>query len=311
MKSLKLFFIVTLYAIAFASVIPHLFPHYWLTDLFSHFKLQYIFLLLILLLPGFFFLMRRRIFPVALILILLLWNSWFIVPLYLPSSDKAEVYGASFSILSMNLLASNTNYSEAIDLIGEKDPDVVVLLELNPQWEKEMQILESKFPFRKMYPQTNNFGIGIFSKYPGSFTVTDFGKGFPPSIIGETEINGSPISILATHPFPPVSQEKFLLRNKQLKEIAELTKSRKGNLILVGDLNTSSYSPNFQELLKKGDLKDSRKGFGIASTWPVNYLIVRTTLDHILYKGKLQVIKRTTERSIGSDHLPIYMEFGL
>lgn len=311
MKILKSLLSIILFGIAFASVIPHLFPNYWLTDIFSHFKLQYIILLLIFLLPGAFFMIRKRMFPIALILILLVWNSWFIIPMYLPSSEKAEIGTSSFSILSMNLLASNTNYSEALELIREIDADVVMLLELSPQWEKQMQILELEYPFQQMYPQTNNFGIGILSKIPMVSTVTDFGKGFPPSILSQIELSGRPLSILATHPVPPVNQEKFFFRNNQLKEIAKLSKSQKGNLILVGDFNTSSYSTHFKELLEKGYLNDSRKGFGIASTWPTEYFIMRTTLDHFLLKGNLQVVKRTTERSIGSDHLPIYMEVKL
>ncbi|MGM1057046.1 MAG: hypothetical protein ACQEWG_14250 [Bacteroidota bacterium] len=80
---------------------------------------------------------------------------------------------------------------------------------------------------------------------------------------------------------------------------------------MVGDLNTSSYSKHFQKLLENGNFKDSRKGFGIASTWPTDYHILRTTLDHFLLKGEMQVLKRSTEKSIGSDHLPVFLEVGL
>lgn len=310
MKIFKFLFSIILSGIFFASFIPHLFPNYWLTDIFSHFKLQYIILLLIFLLPVSLFLIKKRIFPVALILILLMWNSLFIIPLYLEDSDFTESSGATLSVLSLNLLASNTNYSEALALIKEKDPDVVVLLELSPKWEKQMQVLNPLFPFRQMNPQTNNFGIGILSKIPMVSSVTDFKKGFPPSILCEMEINGRRVSILATHPFPPVNQDKFNFRNDQLTEIAKISKEQSGNFILVGDLNTSSYSGHFQELQEKGGLKDSRKGFGIASSWPTDLYILRTTLDHVLFRGEMQVLKRTSERSIGSDHLPLFLQIG-
>ena len=156
-----------------------------------------------------------------------------------------------------------------------------------------------------MYSQKENFGIGILSKIPMKSSVTGFGKNFPPSILCELEFNCQPVIILATHPDPTVSQDMFSFRNDQLEEIVKLSKLQNGNFILVGDLNTSSYSKHFQELLEQGSFKDSRKGFGIASTWPADYHALRTTLDHFLLKGDLQVIKRTTG-SIGSDHFPVF-----
>lgn len=309
MKIFKILFLLVLFGVAFASFISHLFPHYWLTDIFSHFKLQYIILLLIFLLPASLFLIKKKVFPVVFILILLVWNSWFVLPLYLQDSDN-ETSGETLSILSLNLLASNTNYAETLELIRGKKPDVVVLLELSPQWKEQLQVLNLMFPYQNMFPETNNFGIGILSKIPMTSSVTDFGKGFPPSIQGKMEINGRGLTLLATHPFPPVNQVKFESRNHQLQEIALFSKEQKGNFLLVGDLNTSSYSKHFQNLLKNGDLKDSRKGFGIASSWPTEFHLIRTTLDHFLFRGKMLVINRTTERSIGSDHLPVYLEMG-
>jgi hypothetical protein len=52
MKIFKFLFQIILFGFSFASIIPHLFPNYWFTDIFSHFKLQYIILLLIFF-PGF------------------------------------------------------------------------------------------------------------------------------------------------------------------------------------------------------------------------------------------------------------------
>jgi len=310
MKVLKYIFQFILAAIVLASILPHLFPDFWLTDIFSHFKLQYVIILVLILLPYALVSVRRKLLPVILIIIIIIWNASFIVPLYIQNRTITENSGSSLSILSMNLLASNTNYSEALELIREKDPDIIILLELSPQWNLEIEKLYTSYPFQLMHPQTNNFGIGILSRIPLMAKVSNLGKGFPPSIFGKLQVNGHPLSLLATHPVPPVSQEKFKFRNMQLEEISRLSNAQTGNFILVGDLNTSSFSSHFQNLIKKGDLKDSRNGWGIATSWPSDLFILRTTLDHILYKGEMQVITRTTEKNIGSDHLPVYMQIG-
>ncbi len=301
---------VLLFGTGFISVIPHLLPQFWFADIFSHFKLQYS-IFLLLLLPAPFFLFRKKLLPLIPVLLLLLWNSWFIIPLYLEEPNEEKASGEQLSILAMNLLASNTNYGEALELIAEKDPDLVILLEVSPQWEEQVKGLSIEFPFRHLVPQENNFGIGILSKTTLQTEVTYFNKNFPPSLLSRLDINGHWVSILATHPVPPVSQTAFELRNEQLSAIQEFSILQDGNFILVGDLNTSSYSSHFKELLLKGDLRDSRKGFGIASTWPADLYFMRTTLDHFLLKGPMKVLERTTEKDIGSDHLPIFLRLEL
>lgn len=301
---------VLLFGTGFISVIPHLLPQFWFADIFSHFKLQYS-IFLLLLIPASFFLFRNKLFPLILVLLLLLWNSWFIIPLYMGESNEERASGEQLSILAMNLLASNTNYSGALELIAEKDPDLVILLEVSPQWEVQVKDLSIDFPFRHLVPQENNFGIGILSKSPLQTEVTYFNKNFPPSLLSRLDINGHRISILATHPVPPVSQTAFELRNEQLSALQEFSTLQDGNFILVGDLNTSSYSSHFNELLLKGELRDSRKGFGIAPTWPADLYFMRTTLDHFLLKGPMNVLERTTENDIGSDHLPIFLTLEL
>src|SRR5690606_8898423 len=205
MKVLKYIFQFILAAIVLASILPHLFPDFWLTDIFSHFKLQYVIILVLILLPYALVSVRRKLLPVILIIIIIIWNASFIVPLYIQNRTITENSGSSLSILSMNLLASNTNYSEALELIREKDPDIIILLELSPQWNLEIEKLYTSYPFQLMHPQTNNFGIGILSRIPLMAKVSNPGKGFPPSIFGKLQVNGHPLSLLATHPVPPVS----------------------------------------------------------------------------------------------------------
>jgi endonuclease/exonuclease/phosphatase (EEP) superfamily protein YafD len=81
-------------------------------------------------------------------------------------------------------------------------------------------------------------------------------------------------------------------------------------LIIAGDFNTSSFSNHFSKLTN-GDLKDSRIGFGLLPTWPANYLMLQTTLNHFLVSKNLEVIERSTGKNIGSDHLPINIIIGV
>ena len=89
MKIIKSLVNIVLVGIGFTSLIPHLIPAYWLSDIFSHFKLQYVIILLLLFLTAALAVKKMK-FQLILILTLLGWNSWFIVPLYLPGTEVED-----------------------------------------------------------------------------------------------------------------------------------------------------------------------------------------------------------------------------
>ena len=81
--------------------------------------------------------------------------------------------------------------------------------------------------------------------------------------------------------------------------------------MLLGDLNATPWSPAFRSLLRNSDLRDSRQGFGIHSTWPSGTWIMRVPLDHILVSGQVAVHSRVVGPDVGSDHRGVVVEFSL
>jgi endonuclease/exonuclease/phosphatase (EEP) superfamily protein YafD len=75
--------------------------------------------------------------------------------------------------------------------------------------------------------------------------------------------------------------------------------------VLLGDLNASSFSPVFDELLSGTGLADSRAGFGRLPTWPTSRpALARIDLDHVLVGAGISVLERGVGPPFGSDHLP-------
>ncbi|MEX0274613.1 MAG: endonuclease/exonuclease/phosphatase family protein, partial [Flavobacteriaceae bacterium] len=132
-----------------------------------------------------------------------------------------------------------------------------------------------------------------------------------PSIIGEMQIGNVPLTVVAVHPEPPMNIPDIASRIEQFSNMREQRQEWSENTILLGDLNTASFSLQFTDLTEKLRLRDSRKGFGILPTWPTNTWPLMTTLDHILIGGNLQVLDRMVGKHVGSDHLPVYAVLGL
>jgi len=299
------------FCITIFTILPTLFPEIWWIDLMSHFRVQYLVVLLFVLIL--FILIRfRRVLVTAIILIFLFtWNAVCILPLYISSEDLSDNSEYKLKILSINLLSSNTDTTKVLELIKEKDPDILVLMELTPHWERKLNGVFQSYPFYKAEPRSDNFGIALFSKIEMSSSIVYFENSPKPSIKADLILSDKPISILATHPVPPIGLEMFNSRNSQLQDIARKRDNFSENFILIGDLNTSSFSSHFKDLLINANLVDSRNGFGISTTWPANFYPLRTTLDHCLIGGELYVLERETGKNIGSDHLPIYIEIGI
>ena len=304
-KKLLWLFIV---GVVFFSIVPNLFSGYWLLDVFSNFKLQYAVTSFVLLICSL-FVFKRKSLALIILSISLIWNAYYIVPYYLKSSAKVDIK-KELKLVSINLLSSNTDIDLVKKYILEEDPDALVLMELTPAWEAQLKTIISAYTFKKLVVRTDNFGIAILSKYPMKSSVEYFAESTKPSIVADLKIENEKLTLVASHPVPPLGQDAFESRNQQLLSIIKNKDRFSKHMVIAGDFNTSSFSNHFRKLTS-GDLKDSRIGFGLLPTWPADYPLLQTTLDHILVSEQIKVIERSTGPSIGSDHLPISIKIGI
>jgi endonuclease/exonuclease/phosphatase (EEP) superfamily protein YafD len=93
--------------------------------------------------------------------------------------------------------------------------------------------------------------------------------------------------------------------------VAAWLAARDGPAILLGDLNCVSWSPPLRRVCREGRMKDARKGFGVCATWPAPYAPLGCPIDHCLVSPEIHVRGFRTGANLGSDHLPIVVDFTL
>ncbi len=279
----------------------------WFFDVFSHFRMYYVIYFLVL---GLVALAMKKKWESIVSLSLTILLSLSIVKFYLPVETRLEKEG--LKIVSINLLSSNQDYDKVISFLEEGDFDVVFVQELSPLWTRKLQVLETEYPSIKMYPRNDNFGIGVMSKLAflkiKNRSFSDVGI---PSILITVLFNDHEINLLNTHPLPPVGSRYFEIRNQQFRNLNDFVENFEEDIILIGDLNSTNFSPNFNLLLESGKLIDSRKGFGVLSTWHAQWSFISVTLDHVLVTNGIEILDRGVGNDIGSDHLPITVEIDL
>jgi len=283
----------------------------WYFDLFSHFRVHYFAFFLIMSILCL-ILKRRKLFLFSLILCLS--NLAHIIPLYIPyGTFNSEITNDSMEIkiVHLNVLTSNQDYQSTIKYIEDKKPDIVALNEVNQSWIDNLE-LSKEYKYSVEEIREDNFGIAIYSKIElNNPRIEYFGDADVPSAAAEFYAGDKEISILATHPFPPANKNGVKLRNNQFDSIVQNRKGFKESMILLGDLNTTSWSHGFQSLVRGMDLYDSRRGYGIGFSWSTTLPIISVPIDHCLVSKEIKVLKREIGPNLGSDHRPIFVELSI
>lgn len=95
------------------------------------------------------------------------------------------------------------------------------------------------------------------------------------------------------------------VRLRQMRYIAELIGQHR-YVVVMGDLNCRSDSPELHELLRAADLREPQPGLNTFPSWRPN-----RQLDHILVSAAIDVEQVTVLPHTFSDHLPIAMQVRL
>lgn len=279
----------------------------WRLELFSHFRVQYF-----LLLAGssLVFLLERSYLAALLSSLFAMANLGVILPIYRKPQQVAYNGHHKYRLLLANVLQPNRAYQKALRLIEQVDPDFIVLAEVNQDWLEALGPVREAYPHGELGLREDNYGVALFSRIPfEDVAIHIFGEGGLPSIVARLRLEGERFTIVATHPHAPENGEKAGQRNRQLAEVAEFVASLDGCVIVAGDLNITSWSPHFQDVMSRSGLRDSRQGFGVQPSWPVNYPLFLIPLDHVLASPGILIRSRWIGPPFGSDHLPVSIEF--
>ncbi len=227
-----------------------------------------------------------------------------------PAYTAPEDGEGSLRLMLANVLGSNHRHQRLVDLIEDSSPDVLVLQEVNASWMSALQGLRDSYPYMISGPREDNFGIAVFSRLPLAETaVHTLGEAGLHSLSMRVDVGGVQLTLIATHPRPPIPARRFHLRNDQLERLGELIDASARPLVLVGDLNMTMWSPWYRRLAGTRRLFNSRRGFGVQGSWPACLPgFLRLPIDHCLLSEGLAVAGCSLGPDIGSDHLPLLVD---
>jgi len=280
----------------------------WFLDLFSHFRVQYLFGLSIL---GVLLLVARRPKTAGTFLAFAGVNLVLVLPMYFGGHSATPEGAHSLRAMLLNVNTRLGDSKRVKQVVREVDPDILVLEEISSQWISDLAWLTHSHPYSVTQPREDNFGIGLFSKLPLTQSkIAYIGSAEVPSILATVETGRTNLRVIATHPLPPAGPAYSQWRNELLDQLPDYTRSSLP-LVLLGDLNVTPWSYHFRRLLRRSGLIDSSKGRGIQPTWPSYNPLLRIPIDHCLHSPDVVVLSKEVGADVGSDHFPVIVDLAI
>jgi endonuclease/exonuclease/phosphatase (EEP) superfamily protein YafD len=277
---------------------------HWLLDLLTHFRAHYLAVLVIAVVIC---LASRRFKLAAAVSGFVVLNLWFVAPLYFGNAVN-DARGSLVRVMTANAFCANPQRDLLIRYISAAAPDVLLVMEIDGGWANRLEALSDAYPHRLIESrQEDCFGIALLSKLPvKQLEVRKIGPAGVPSIYAELSIgNGGTFHVVGSHPVPPNSAHWAEMHRRQLEDLGDAVAALDGPRILLGDLNTTSWSPYFRDLLTTADLRDSRRGFGNQTSWRSSLVQFGIAIDHMLVSPDIAVRNRFVGPDVGSDHRPV------
>lgn len=315
----KWLFIIFGLIVTLASALPLVRKEAWWIRGFDFPRAQIFFLGLVVLALCPFFLdasLLEGLFLLSLICALVL-QAWRIGPYTLIAKkqvlDSARQKPATtLKIMVANVLQSNRRSDLLKQRVAEADPDILLTLECNRWWQKELRLLEKKYPWTIQHPLENTYGMFFYSRLEiidqqVHFLVEDEVPSFELTL---RLPSGDDVRLWCIHPQPPspTENERSTERDAELVLVGRRVCDLRMPVIVTGDLNDVAWSRTTTIFQRISGLLDPRIGRGRFSTFHAYYPFMRWPLDHIFHSDHFRHSDLRVLPRFGSDHFPILAE---
>ncbi|MEQ8434901.1 MAG: endonuclease/exonuclease/phosphatase family protein [Oceanicaulis sp.] len=236
---------------------------------------------------------------------LLVW-AWVSAPFLAP--DR-ELEGDLLTVAVFNAHNDQQALERAAHWAEAEGVDVIMLAEAQAISPTELETLFARWPHSRTSEASMSVaGLSwstrsvVFSTWPvrdSVFSNSATQRYSRPVIqlnIGHTD---GEIQLTALHPFPPGTPGSVRKQAAMFQEVADTVPDH-GRFIVLGDLNTTIWSPNFAKLpgRRAGDPR-------FRSTFPAFTAVGGIVIDHILIGDALAVTHYEVGPDLGSDHRPV------
>jgi endonuclease/exonuclease/phosphatase (EEP) superfamily protein YafD len=248
---------------------------------------------------------------------------WSLAPRAPMPTDSRPV----MKLMTHNIFGLNYEMARTARIIFEEDPDIIALQEYFPEQREELPaLLAERYPHSAYCVGGKRANIALYSKMP--FELQESGACSEEATADQRtsqilakfiQEDGTTFSVLTTHldwPFPIARQQM------QIADLVAEVNAVRGPLIVVGDMNSTSWSYAMRGFAAATGL--ARQDFNMI-TYPLKFTLPMLTddpyglfplipflpLDHVFTRGGVEVHEIHLAADTNSDHLPVVVTFSV
>lgn len=303
LRSLRLGAIIAGLGLALLAIATWFPDSWWRLWLIQHLRPQ-LAIASIVALPALWLLRCRR--TALVVTAPLLLNLAVLLPLFFGNSDGEP-------ILTLTHVNVDRDKTEALEYANRIGNDIVFLQEVQPAIESEFGIMSDyEVAISSPEPDTRGSAMLVRKDWKGrvvkaeSFQLHSY---YRPFIAATVEIDGELITLLSFHAIRPFAKNTIATHQDELDNLARWVARQEHPVIVVGDFNATPWSSAVQPLKDQG-LASAMSGQGLQSSWPATMPEpLRIPIDISFHSPELVTVNRSMGENVGSDHLPIHLEF--
>ena len=239
-----------------------------------------------------------------------------LVPHLFPSARASTcAAGHDFKVMTLNLHHRHADIPAALGMIRSERPDVVLLTEFRPQDVPAFAALNDVLPHRVGPTGPGAFDVMLLSRFRVEAEQILFpapGVTYLPVMEARLCPAGAPcFSVIGLHAARPIGAESRWQKHHLDLAAERAARTWGGRVVVMGDLNTTPWSPAFRELLDTGRLRDAGNGSALGTTWLSRNPLFGLTIDHILTGQRIVSRDRRVGPDVGSDHFPVIADLAI
>jgi endonuclease/exonuclease/phosphatase (EEP) superfamily protein YafD len=216
-----------------------------------------------------------------------------------------------YRLLQLNLRFDNGAPERVLSLIGRIKPDVVTLEEVSVEWQPRLSLVSAMYPYSIVCTAPYRIGgAAILSRRPFVKATSGQCSNRGSLALADVDFGGRVLQVAALHlgwPWPFGQSRQLDRAERDLSALGKTT-------LLAGDLNAATWSATVRRIERDGALTHVA---GIGPTWldrrapDMLRPYIGLPIDQVFSKGEIAILSARTLESVGSDHLPVLVEFSL
>lgn len=224
-------------------------------------------------------------------------------PLVFPGRQPRPIEGADgLRVAAVNLWYGNDHVADVAEELADVDADVVVFGEFTSAHQAVLRssTLATSYPNRLDMGDGGASGIAVWSKW--AMRVDDPLPTELDSIDVTVAGPDGDVRVVGVHMPTPISDFAAWRRDHELA--VDIARTTDRPTLLIGDLNTSYWHPDFRDMLDAGWVDAHiALGDGFSTSWPTTWIVPPfVRLDRALTTGGLVSTDVDDVEIPGSDH---------